>query len=191
MNDKTLDYLMNRVEHRHRYKNGDDRGMHEKDYRTDRASDERYDRRGSHGNVDFEGSMDFRDSRDSRDYRESRDYRGRPPEPPRLSKSDIKRWDSMLENFDGSHGCRYDMEDIDKVVDKLGVRFRDFSEREFCITVNMMYADYGHVLKSKAASSDELLTLCAEMAKAFLDDPDGPYPSEKLALYFHCIVDSE
>ena len=182
MNDKTLDYLMNRVEHRHRYKSGDDRGMYEKDYRTDRTSDDRYDRRGSHGNVDFEGSMDFRDSRD---YHRSR------AEPLRLSKSDIKRWDSMLENFDGSHGCHYGMEDIDKVVDKLGIRFRDFSEKEFCITVNMMYADYGHVLKSKAESSDELLTLCAEMAKAFLDDPDGPYPSEKLALYFHCIVDSE
>jgi hypothetical protein len=83
------------------------------------------------------------------------------------------------------------MSQINEIADKLRLSFKDFSEKEFCATVNMMYSDYGHILKRYAGSAEELLKACAEMAKAFLEDPDGPEPSEKLALYFHCIVDTE
>lgn len=30
-----------------------------------------------------------------------------------------------------------------------------------------------------------------ELAKAFLEDDDGPEPSEKLALYYYCIAEDE
>lgn len=30
-----------------------------------------------------------------------------------------------------------------------------------------------------------------ELAKAFLEDEDGPEPSEKLALYYYCIAEDE
>lgn len=202
MNDRTLDYLMKRMEDKRGSRDRTDgRGSYD---RRDRESDMRSDREDyRHGNVDFEGSMDFRNSRDSRDFRDSRDYsdsrdrrdyRGRYDghgEAPKLTKHDFKRWGSMMENFDGSHGYHYEMSHIDDVADKLRISFKDFSEKEFCAAVNMMYSDYGHVLKHYAKSSDEVLMACAEMAKAFLEDPDGPEPSEKLALYFHCIVDSE
>ena len=190
MNDKTLDYLMKRMEDK-RSRNRYDSREH------DERTEHRYGSR--HGNVDFEGSMDFRgDSRDyrgstySRDYRDSRDYaKERHEDSPRLTKHDLKRWGSMMENFDGSRGYHYDTAHIDEIADKLRLSFKDFSEKEFCATVNMMYSDYGHILKHYTSSSEELLMACAEMAKAFLEDPDGPEPSEKLALYFHCIVDAE
>ncbi len=191
MNDTTLDYLMKRMEDRRRdSRRSDSRGSY--DRRDGRDRTDETDRRGyNHGNVDFEGSMDFRrDREDSRDMR-MRDRRDGHYEPLHLTKRDIKHWGSMIENTDGSHGCHYDMSDIDKIVDKLGIRFRDFGEMEFCMAVNMMYADYGHLFKRYASSSEDVLVMCAEMAKAFLEDPDGPEPSEKLALYFHCIVDSD
>lgn len=191
MNDKTLDYLMKRMEDK-RSKSRYDMRDRESDRRDERSHGSR------HGNVDFEGSMDFRgEPRDyrgstySKDYRDSRDYRSEHDDAPRLTKHDFKRWGSMMENFDGSHGYYYDMAHIDEIADKLRLSFKDFSEKEFCVAVNMMYSDYGHILKRYAKSSEELLMVCAEMAKAFLEDPDGPEPSEKLALYFHCIVDAE
>lgn len=185
MNDRTLDYLMKRMESK------DSRMRDRRDYYGHNEHEREHDERGHRGNVDFEGSMDFKRSRD---YRDSRDYRGTYDghgEAPRLTKSDLKRWGSMMENFDGSHGYYYDVNHIDEVADKLRLSFKDFSEKEFCAAVNMMYSDYGHILKRYAKSSEELLMVCAEMAKAFLEDPDGPEPSEKLALYFHCIVDAE
>lgn len=200
MNDRTLDYLMRRVEDKRRMRDGE---YNEDRYSRDRRDmrDNAYDSRGhyNHGNVDFEGSMDFKNSheryredyRGYRDYRDYRDYRRDGKEPLRLTKSDIRRWEAMLENTDGSHGSYYDMAAVEKIADKLGIRFEDYSIREFCMAVNMMYADYGHLLKHHAESSDDVLAMCAKMAKAFLEDPDGPEPSEKLALYFHCIVDSE
>ena len=186
MNDSTLDYLMRRMESR------DSRDSRDSKTNRDYTSYHSHDERGrARGDVDFEGSMDFGSSKDSRRYRDYRDMRDSRSDALRLSKSDIKHWNSMMENFDGSHGGHYDMSQIDEVVDKLRVSFKEFSEKEFCIAVNMMYSDYGNVLKRYVKSSEELLMACAEMAKAFLEDSDGPEPSEKLALYFHCIVDAE
>jgi hypothetical protein len=151
----------------------------------------RRDYRSSRGNVEFEGNMDFRDSEDyARDGRyDSRgDYRdyGRMP---RLSKTDIHHWKQMMENEDGTRGPHYDMQQIISAADKIGVKFDEFDEKEFCIAVNMMYSDYCKVAK-KYIAPDKELHFFAELAKAFLDDEDGPEASEKLALYFHCIVDA-
>jgi hypothetical protein len=173
MNNNTLDYLMKKMESRRGdrrdYKGGYD-GTHHEDYR------------GS-GNVDFEGSMDFRrDSKsDMRDYRDGSKMR--------LSKTDIHHWKQMMENEDGTRGPHYDMQQIMQAVEKLDIRFDEYSEREFCMAVNMMYSDYCKVAKRFVAPDKEMMFF-AELAKAFLDDADGPEPSEKLALYYHCIVDA-
>lgn len=37
----------------------------------------------------------------------------------------------------------------------------------------------------------ENATITLELAKAFLEDEDGPEPSEKLALYYYCIAEDE
>lgn len=169
-------------------------------------------RKRSDGNAWRLEKMDRRDRRDSKEYADERmsDYMRSVPDrrerereedyassdrrrdyhrpAMRLSKSDISRWKNMFENFDGTRGAHYDYQQILHAADKLNIDFDEYSEKEFCVAVNMMYADYGHIAK-EYCSPDKELMFCAEMAKAFFDDPDGPEPSEKLALYFYCIVD--
>ena len=193
MNDMTLDYLMRKVEAR-------------RDSRRDSRDSRDYRRGSGKGVVDFEGSMDFEDSArgDSKDYRDSRDYRynrnGRRDyedgrdyrdyhKGPKLSKTDIHHWKQMMENEDGSRGPHYDMQQVMSAAEKSDVRFEDFDEKEFCIAVNMMYSDYCKVAKKYVAPDKELMFF-VDLAKAFLEDEDGPEASEKLALYFHCIVDA-
>ena len=127
------------------------------------------------------------DYEDYRDY-EERDYHQY--KHIRLTKSDIQRWKQMMHNVDGSHGEHYDMQQAMHAAEKLGIRFNAYDEKEFCLALNMMYSDYGHVIRKYCPPEKELM-VCAELAKAFFDDPDGPEPSEKLALYFHCIADNE
>ena len=174
MNDAVMDLLMDRMDSR--------RGR--RDRERDRARDREDSRRGVRGSgrsdrADYlEDGEDMR--RDRRDYHHSK---------LRLTKADMREWKQMMENVDGTRGPHYDMQQIMTVADKLGVKFEDFNEAEFCIAVNMMYSDYCKTLK-KYASSDKLLELCAEMALDFLCDPDGPEPYEKLLMYYHCIVNA-
>lgn len=204
MDSRTIDYLMSKMKSERDSRN----------YSKDSRRDVRDSRHGEgRGNVDFEGSMDFRNdsgsdyrySRDSRNSNDSRDYRDHNDyndyndyarrdsrdyhRSLRLSKTDVHHWKQMMENEDGTRGPHYDMQQIMSVAEKVGVRFDDFDEKEFCIAVNMMYSDYCKVAK-KFVAPDKELTFFAELAKAFLEDEDGPEASEKLALYFHCIVDA-
>lgn len=204
MDKATLDYLMHKSDVRRDrrdmrdmrdYEDGRRGRRDSRDYEDGRrgrrdSRDYESDSRGR-GNVDFEGSMDFNE-RDYRDYRDSRDMRDmRDYSMPKLSKSDMHRWKQMMENEDGTRGPHYDMRQIVEVSDKMGIDFEkdDFDEKEFCMAINMMYSDYCKVVK-KYVPPDRELTFFAELAKAFLCDEDGPGASEKLALYFNCIVDA-
>lgn len=187
MDRRTLDYLMHKTDSRR-----DRRDM--RDYEDGRSSRRDYrdyedSRRGrrdgrdgrdyrDHGNVDFEGTMDFADGRDYHRV-------------PRLSKTDMRQWKHMMENEDGTHGPHYDMQQVMHAADKIGIDFDkdEFDEKEFCMAINMMYSDYCKVAK-KYISPDRELMFFAELAKAFLCDEDGPGASEKLALYYNCIVDA-
>lgn len=170
---RTRDYESSDYDERGRDTARDGRGRSD---RNDYDADMRYD-----GHYRREASRHRNDD----DYDYGRDY----GQHLKLTKSEIHRWKEMLENFDGTRGEHYDMQQIMSAAEKLGIRFRDYSEPEFCITVNMMYADYGGVIKKCVGQEKELMA-CAEMARAFLEDPDGPEPSEKLALYFHCVVNA-
>lgn len=156
-----------------------------RDYEDNRRGRDNRDMR------DYEDSRDYEDnrrSRDRRDYEDERDYGHRPRM--KIRKYDMKQWKHNMENADGTKGEHYDMEQIMHIAEKIGVKFNEFSEKEFCLAVNMMYSDYCKVLK-KYVSPEKELAMCADLAKAFLDDADGPEPSEKLALYYYCIVDCE
>ena len=199
MNDRTLDYLMRKMENRKSGSNrGDMRSSRDgNDYRQmrDRESDSR-DMYGRRGNVEFEGNMDFRDrrdyERDRRDYMDEEDYRRsrRDTHRMRLSKSDMHDWKQRMENEDGTRGAHYNMDQIMMAAEKLNLKFDEFDEKEFCIAVNMMYSDYCKVAKHYVAPDKELMFF-ADLAKAFLEDEDAPEGSEKLALYYHCIVDAQ
>lgn len=186
MDRNVLDFLMRRVRE-------DDRRKHEPP-RSEYEHDMRMRDMGGHTYLAHPSSHDYGswnahgDYSDGRDYRDYRDYHHSMPL--KLTREDMRRWEAMMANTDGTRGKHYDMSQVVKAAEEIGVQFEDYDEREFCLAVNMMYSDYGHLMK-KHSTPQEKLVCCAEMAKAFLEDPDGPSPSEKLALYFHCIVDSK
>jgi hypothetical protein len=102
----------------------------------------------------------------------------------------MTEWKRMMKNADNSTGAHYDMQEIMQAAERANIRFADFDEKEFCLVVNMMYSDYCKVVKKHIAPEKEL-SFFVDLARAFLEDDDGPEPSEKLALYYHCIVKSE
>lgn len=162
MNDAVMDLLMDRMDSRRGVRGSgrgdrrDRRNMDSRDYEDGYEDGYADARRGVKGTGRY-GRRDRMDNEDSMNNMERMDGH---QSPLRLSKEDMREWKKMLENADGTRGAHYDMSQIMGVVDKLGIRFDDFSEAEF-------YA-------------------C--MAKDFLDDDDGPEPWTKLMLYYHCIV---
>ena len=132
--------------------------------------------RGENYDEDYEDMRDYEDGEDYHSYKHIK-----------LTKADFSKWEKMLHNTDGTHGPHYSFEQAIMAAEKIGIRFDSYTEREFYMGLNMMYADYGTVV-SKHTPPEKVLQFLAEMTKAFFDDPDGPEPAEKLALYFHCIV---
>lgn len=180
MNRTVMDYLTKK--------------MHEEDGRRRRnRRTGRYMRDGETSRYVHEDHLDRRDyadrTMDGR-YEDERDYRRDYGESIELSKSDMQEWKRMLVNADGSKGAHYDMHQIIQAAERIGVKFHEFDEKEFCMTVNMLYSDYCQIV-NKFIPHDKSLTFFAEMAKAFLEDEDAPEGSEKLALYYHCIVCNE
>lgn len=181
-----------------------------------RMNRDRYDYRDYEDGYDYvrgrsrgRDRMNYRDGHyeeDDEDYR-SRDYRNYPDyndygtygnyrmygdfrdysDDMRLTKSDIKEWKEMLENADGSKGEHFDKRQIMDAADKIGVRYNGYDENELCLTANIMYSDYCEALKMFVPQDKESIVY-TKLAKAFLEDEDAPKGSEKLALYYNCIV---
>lgn len=158
-------------------------------YGRDRASgDYGMDYRGGDYIHDY-GMNDYADYEEDygdygMDYGDYPDY-GEPVM--HLSKKDIGDWRQKLQNADGSRGAHFDTNKVMQAAERMGIHFNNFSEKEFAITMNMLYSDYCEVLKP-LISPDKEEMVYAKMAKAFLEDDDAPEASEKLALYYHCIV---
>lgn len=109
----------------------------------------------------------------------------------RLKKKDFMRWEKQLENADGTKGKHFDAEHVKKAAEQIGVKYKGFDEKELCMTANMLYSDYCEVLRTVIPPEKELMAY-VKLAIAWLDDPDAPVEgSEKLALYYWCIVNDE
>lgn len=152
-------------------------------YGRDRAS-------GDYGRMDYEDYADY--GEDYNDYGEYNDYGdygyndyGEPKM--RLNKRDISEWRQKMHNADGTKGAHFDTNRVMQAAERMGIHFNNFSEKEFGITMNMLYSDYCEALKPLIPPDKEDMAY-AKMAKAFLEDDDAPEASEKLALYYHCIV---
>lgn len=167
---------------------------------------ERMNRRGGYDGRDYargdygRGGYDGRRGRDyGRDYaRGGRDGRDGNYDEERFEDEDEKY---LMEIQDGRRGVKgtgrgrrrgphFNMEQVMEAAKAVGIRFEDFDERELCMTVNMLYSDYCEVNKPYVSPEREC-HYYVELAKAFLEDDDGPEPSEKLALYYYCIAENE
>ena len=109
---------------------------------------------------------------------------------PKLTKAEKHQWEQMMRNTDGTHGPHYDMSQVMQAAEKLGIRFNQFDEKDLALIMNMMYSDYGQVFK-KYLPAEKEMSFCADMAKAYFDDPDGPDPEDKLSRQYHCMTDHE
>ena len=134
---------------------------------------------------------------DGDDYamgRRNADYEmdgGHPSGLMRLKKKDFMKWERNLENTDGTRGKHFDAQQVKTVAEQMGIKYHGYDEKELCMTVNMLYSDYAEVLKSVISPDRELVTY-VKLAQAWLEDPDSPVEgSEKLALYYWCIVSDE
>ena len=148
--------------------------------------------------------MNRRGGYDGRDYARG-DY-GRGGYDGRDGNYDEERFEDedekyLMEMQDGRRGVKgtdrgrrrgphFNMEQVMEAAKAVGIRFEDFDERELCMTVNMLYSDYCEVNKPYVSPEREC-HYYVELAKAFLEDDDGPEPSEKLALYYYCIAEDE
>lgn len=108
----------------------------------------------------------------------------------KLHKDDIAHWEHTLKNADGTTGKHFGINHTRDAAEKLGIRFDEYSEEEFCMTMNMLYSDFCEVCRSHVSPEREI-HYYAKMAQAWLEDDDGPPPSEKLALYYYCIVEDD
>ena len=150
------------------------------DERSERRDVKRFD-----DEPDYYDSLDERRSRRTRRMDYSEDYRGH--HNVRLSKSEMLNWKRNMENTDGTRGEHYKFDDVMHAAEKLGIKFHDFTEKQLCLVTNMMYSDYGQVIKHAMTGEKELL-FCVELAVAYLDDPDGKEPDEKLAMHYWCLT---
>lgn len=86
-----------------------------------------------------------------------------------------------MENVDGTTGPHWTMEQAEIVKNQCGIKCDPI---EFFVAMNLIYSDYSEVFK-KYGVRDKIY-LYADMAEAFLDDPDAQ--PGKLARYYDCIV---
>lgn len=103
----------------------------------------------------------------------------------KLTSNEIRKWSKDLENADGSHGAKFTVSQVEQVAKEHGIRFDEFSPELLTLITNVMFSDYGEVIKSD-------ISTYVKMAKAFLcdDDFEGE-PEEKAYLYYTAIVDKE
>lgn len=136
--------------------------------------------------VDFENGM--------HDYPRRGDYEMDGHHPSglmKLKKKDYHEWEKNLENADGTKGKHFEAEQIKRVAEQMGIDYEEYNEKDLCMTANMLYSDYCAVLKNLLTPDKELIGY-VKLAQAWLEDEDASVQgSEKLALYYWCIVKDE
>lgn len=168
------------------YGMGDDYDYDMDDYEMDSRQGVRGTGRYGRGGSMYHGDR----ARGRRDYYDDGNYDYADEPPMRLTKREMSDWKRSMQNADGSLGEHFSGEQIKSMAEKLGVRYNGYDEKELCMTTNMLYSDFCEAMRSVIPPEKELMAY-VKMAKAFLEDEDAPEGSEKLALYFRCIVDCD
>lgn len=174
---------------------GEYRGTYERDHRG--IEDMRRDR-----GEDYRRDRGYRHERDMGGYSRNRygeftdrrrgDYAMEEEGENRLTKEDMKKWTRSLEGADGSHGEHFDKKQIADVAKTLGVKFDKYSHEELALVANMLYSDFCEALRNYIPHDVEKEAMAyTKMAQAWLEDPDAPEGSEKLALYYYCVIEED
>jgi hypothetical protein len=111
-----------------------------------------------------------------------------------LKKKDMMKWKKDIQNADGTRGEHFGMEQIEKAAQQLGIKYEGYDEKELCMTVNMLYSDFCEAIKMIRPDlpPEKEVVAYTKLAQAWLEDKDAPVDgSEKLALYYWCIVNDE
>lgn len=139
----------------------------------DRYGDEQDYRRGRDSRRD-RAYFDEEKYSDQKDF-EMRDYHS---DPYKKYNKDLEEWMNKLSKYDK---FRLPKEEIIRRAESMGVRFDDYSEEEFLATYYMILSD----CPNDAQDSGTYIY----KAKKWLEDPDiAVSPSEKLSIYYYCIV---
>lgn len=103
-----------------------------------------------------------------------------------LSDHEISEWNAHMVNEDGSVGGHWTIQQTSDIAKNVGVVMEHITPEMWNVAMNMVYSDYSGVATKSGCSKPDFY---GEMAKAFLFDRDGGGPAEKLANYYHAIVE--
>ena len=101
-----------------------------------------------------------------------------------FTEEDARRWTEHMENDDGSTGPHWTQEQTAAVAGSVGVH--NVAPWVWYAAMNMMYSDYWESATRYGVDRTEYY---ADLAKEFLFDKDAVGPEEKLAGYYHGIVE--
>ena len=108
-----------------------------------------------------------------------------------LDEEDMKEWKKMLKNADGTMGEHFDKHEVEQASKSLGIMPQEYTMEDLCMVANMLYSDYCDTFKN-IIPKDKEVKYYTKMAEDFLDDKDSAVKgSEKLAMYYYCIVSDE
>jgi len=99
-----------------------------------------------------------------------------------LTEEEAKRWVKSMRKEDGSKGERWSLDEIKQYARNFGIEGKE-KIVEFFAVINAMYSDYCKVAKQHGVDN---VNFYADMAKAFMDDPDAK--DGKVKMYYECIA---
>ena len=102
-----------------------------------------------------------------------------------FEREDAEKWNTMMVNSDGTTGGHWTVSQTNSVAEMVDVDYRNITEYDWNVAMNMMYSDYFKVAEKYRVDTPEFY---ADMAKAFLWDKDGGSAKSKLASYYHAVV---
>lgn len=102
----------------------------------------------------------------------------------KIDQNEATGWAERMVNADGSTGPHWAVEQTDAIANNHGIRWEDTSRWAWYAAINMLYSDYCQVATEYGLNRPDFY---ATLAKAFLMDPDGPGPEEKIKRY-HMMV---
>lgn len=101
-----------------------------------------------------------------------------------LSRQEISKWTKkLMSEIDDKEKQFLKMENIIRRAEDMGIKFEEFNEDEFYVTVVMMFSDFG---KAMGTMNPDMYI---KLAKYWLCDEDAEVQyGEKLAAYYDAIV---